>query len=181
MISLRSTITQKVLGYMFLNPSVRHHVSELARVLSVDGKNLHRKLVELEQHGLLKSEFSGKQRYFFLNDRFPLLKEYRSISRKSFGLQHRIAARLREVEGVEAAYIFGSYARDVMDEASDIDLLVVGDHSPRDLSRVLLPVQRENGRVINPINMTQQELKCRRRRRDPLLRSIFGAGNLQIV
>ncbi len=79
MISLKSKITQLVLNYFFLNPQAKKYTNELARLFQVDPKNLDRKLKELEKEGLLKSEFLGKQRYFFINSRYPLLKEYKKI------------------------------------------------------------------------------------------------------
>ena len=83
MISLRSKVTIKILNYFFINPDARHYINELARILNLDPKNVDTKLKELEKEGLLKSEFSGKQRYFYLSKKYPLLKEYRQIVRYS--------------------------------------------------------------------------------------------------
>src|SRR3989344_3964391 len=103
MISLRSELVRKLLEYFFLNPDERHYVNELARMLSIDPKNLHTKLVALEREGLFESEFLGKQRYFFLKKNYPLLKEYQSIVFKS-SFEKRFRAALQSVSGISTAY-----------------------------------------------------------------------------
>ena len=52
MIPLRSKVSRKILSYYFLNPSKRHYINELARLLELDPKNLHSKLVEFERLGI---------------------------------------------------------------------------------------------------------------------------------
>lgn len=56
----------------------------------MDPKNTDTKLKELEKAGLLKSEFSGKQRYFYLSKEFPLLEEYKKIVLKTAGIESEL-------------------------------------------------------------------------------------------
>lgn len=180
MISLRSKITQKALEYFFLNPHARLYVQELARVLHVDPKNLHRKLLELEEGGVLKSEFSGKQRYFFINRLHPLLKEYRNIILKTI-LESRLRSLLSSVAGIKEVYIFGSYAGNKMNAASDIDILAVGNHSSVSLQRALHTLQKEIGREINAVSMGQKEFAKKKKKGDPFIKNIFSGKYLQLL
>lgn len=93
MISLKSQIILKILTYYFLNPAASHYVNELARILQADPKNLHRKLNELEQEGILKSEFQGKQRHFFLNKHSRIAKIYKDLFSQTFGLTQQSQTR----------------------------------------------------------------------------------------
>ena len=79
MISLRSKITKKVLNLFFLNEKEKFYINELAGKIKEDPANVHKKLLELKKEGILSDEFSGKERYFFLNKKFPFLKEYKKI------------------------------------------------------------------------------------------------------
>ena len=72
MISLRSDIVQKVLGYFFLQQGAENYGNDLARVLHLESGNLTRKLLVLEKEGLLKSRWQGKQRYYSLNAGFDI-------------------------------------------------------------------------------------------------------------
>ena len=128
MLSLRSKIVQSVLGYFMLHEEAELYVNEMARRFSLDDGNLARKLKELEQEGILKSRLRGKERYYSLNESFPLLKEYKKIILKTVGFEEILNNALKHLKGIEKAYLFGSYAEDKMDVSSDIDLVVVGKH-----------------------------------------------------
>lgn len=174
-LSLRSKITIKLLGYFFLNPYSRHYVNELARMFQVDPKNLYRKLRELEDGGILKSDFRGNERYFSLNSRFPLLKEYRAIFLKTVGLEEKLHRILSGLDGVKHAYIFGSYARDRLDASSDIDILVIGEHSSLALQKKVSLLQKEIGREINVVNLSSREFAKKKKTKDSFLRDIFSS------
>lgn len=180
MISIRSKITRKILEYFFLNPHARHYVNELARMFSVDPKNLHKKLEALEREGLLLSEFSGKQRYFSLREHYPLLKEYRAIIFKT-SLERRLKDILLRIPGVASAYLFGSYVRGNMDAASDIDMLVVGNHSIAALQKELNVLQKETGREINAVQMSEKEFLKKRKKGNPFLVRILKKEHIQLV
>jgi predicted nucleotidyltransferase len=181
MISTHSKITQRVLIYFFANENARCYVNELSRLLDADPKNLYRKLIELEEQGLLQSEFSGKQRYFSLNKGFPLLQEYRAITQKSFGLPKQLASMIKLTKGTSAAYIFGSCAKNTMDETSDIDLLVVGNHSPREIAKSLKGIEKQIGRIVNVVNISKNELNRRKKDKDPFVMNVFSEKHIKIV
>jgi predicted nucleotidyltransferase len=170
---IRSKVTKKILNYFFLNPQARHYINELAKILSLDPKNVDRKLKELEAQGLLKSEFSGKQRYFWLNSDFPLLSEYGQIVLKTYGLEESLARLMQTDEDIEAAYIFGSYVSEGMDKFSDIDLLIVGRQSSLAVYKKLELIQSDSGRDINVVNLTPAEFERKQKNGDALIKNIF--------
>ena len=152
MISLRSKITSKILGYYFINKNESHYVNELAKILVVDPGNLFRKLKELEKEGLFFSEMRGNQRYFGLNKKYPLLSEYKNIYESKFGLPEILGVELKKVAGLQEAYIFGSYAKGDFSSDSDIDLLLVGSHDYSKISGIVAPLERRFRREINICN-----------------------------
>jgi len=170
---IRSKVTKKILNYFFLNPQARHYINELAKLLSLDPKNVDRKLKELEEQGLLKSEFSGKQRYFELNLVFPLLNEYKQIVLKTYGLEESLARLMMASDDIIEAYVFGSYVSAGMDKFSDIDLLIIGHHSSLDIYKKLEPIQADSRRSINVVNFTPEEFKRRQTSGDDLVKNIF--------
>jgi len=157
MISFKSKVTIKILDYFFLSQDAEHYVNELAKILDLDPKNLHRKLEELEKEGLFKSEFRGQQRYFSLNKDFGLFEHYRQIFLKTFGLENKLREIVQSVSGIKKAYIFGSYASDKMDSSSDVDILAIGNHSILDLQKKIGKLQRELRREFNVVNMDETE------------------------
>ena len=171
MFSLKSKITRSVLGYFMLHEKAELYVNEMARRFSLDDGNLARKLKELEQEGILKSRLRGKERYYSLNSSFPLLKEYKRIILKTVGFEGTLSNALKQLKGVEKAYIFGSYAEDKMDVASDVDLIVVGNHSTVELQKKISEVQKSVDREINVISMGSYEYQ-KKMKRDPFLKSV---------
>lgn len=181
MISLRSQITKTLLNYFFINPASRVYVNEISRNLKIDKRNLVRKLKELEKEGILKSENRGNLKLYSTNRNYPLYREYRKIVLKTIGFEDRLKKILDKIEEVKEAYIYGSYAKDKMDTHSDIDLLVIGEHSVVSLQGKLNKLQQEIGREINVVNLDEGELKKRIKRRDPFIREILKAKHIRII
>ena len=171
MLSLRSKITQKILNYFMLKPGQENYVNDLARILNLESGNLTRKLLELEKEGILKNRWQGSQRYYSLNKDFPLLKEYKNIILKTVGFEQMLKTALKKIPGIKKAVVFGSYAQNQMDSHSDIDLLVVGNHSTVELHRSITPVQKMVHRDINIISMSTQEYS-NKKKNDSWLQSI---------
>ena len=180
MISLKSEVTQKVLNYFFLNPQETLYVNELARKLSLDKRNLVKKIRELEKEGLLVSRHRGNLKLYSLNKRFSLLKEYKNIILKTVGFEKKLKGMLKDTPGTENAYIYGSYARNKMDAHSDIDLLVIGNHSIIPIQKKINRVQKELGREINVVNMSTDDFKDRRKKRDPFIMDILKKPHIEV-
>lgn len=180
MLNLRSKITQAVLGYFMLHEGAEFYVHEMARRLSLDQKNLDRKLKELEKEGIFKSERRGKERYYSLNPSFPLFGEYKKIILKTVGLEHVLKEALQRVKGLKQAYLFGSYAKDQMDAASDIDLLAVGNHNTLELQKKISEIQKSMGREINVMSLGSTEYE-RKQKSDPFIKSVHRGKKIQIL
>lgn len=180
MLSLRSKITQKVLEYFFLHETNTLYLNEMSRRLGVDRGNLTKKLQELEKDGILKSEWKGHQRYYSLNRAFSLLKEYKKIILKTVGFEQKLRKALQSVPGVKRAILFGSYASDSMDVSSDIDLLLVGNHSVFEAQKKISAFQKTIDREINVISMSEGEYQVRSKS-DLLLKSIQRKPSIPIL
>lgn len=180
MISFKSKVTIKILDYFFLNQDAENYVNELAKILDLDPKNLHRKLGELEREGLFKSEFRGKERYFSLVKDFNLFEHYRQIFLKTFGLENKLKQVVGSVSGIKKAYIFGSYASDKMDSSSDVDILAIGSHSVLDLQKKISKLQRELRREFNVVNMGEAEFN-KKKTGDQFIKNIFNNKVIELL
>jgi len=181
MISLRSKITQKILNLLFLNENESFYVNELAKLLKEDPSNIYKKLIQLKDEGILTDEFRGKERYFFLNKKYPFLKEYKKIILKGLGFEKILKEKLKNLKRIESVYIFGSYVKSRLSLESDIDLLIIGDFETLKLQKILLEVQRLTGREINSVELTKKEFEKRKKEKDPFLRDIFSKKYIKIL
>jgi len=181
MISLRSKTAQKILTVFFLNEKERFYVNELAKMVNEDPSNVHKKLVQLKNEGVILDEFQGKERFFFLNKKYLFLKEYKKIILKEAGFENLLRESLKQIRGIKKAYLFGSYAKNKLSKQSDIDLLVIGEFDTIILQRKILEIQKNIGREINPIEMSVKEFDKRMMARDQFLQNIFSEKHIKIV
>jgi predicted nucleotidyltransferase len=173
MLDLRSKARRRLLAYFFTNPHARLHVRDLAARLDLDPSNLSKELKRLERVGLFQSEVSGRQKYFQLNQRYPLLPEVRGIVLKTIGAAPSIAQALKKIAGIREACLYGSFARGLQDAASDIDLLIIGAPREQLLAQAVRKLERRLGREINYTVLTPKEFESRRARKDAFLESVW--------
>ena len=173
LLELRSKARRKLLAYYFTNPVARHHLRELAGRLEVDPSNLSKELGRLEREGLFRAEVSGRQKYFQLNRAYPLFKEVRSIVAKTIGAVPLIAESLKKINGIDEAYLYGSFARGRQDAVSDIDVLVIGTPRGKVLAAAVRKLERQIGREINYTVLAVKEFKSRRSRKNAFLASAW--------
>ena len=181
MIQMRSKITKEILNHFFLNPEESLYVNEMGRRLGLDKRNLVKKLKCLEDEGILVSETRGNQKLYSINADYPLYEEYRKIVFKTIGIENKVKGIIKKMDGVEKAYLFGSYASDKMEMHSDIDLLIVGNHKILDLQKYITKLQKETGRVVNVVNMDKKEFVRRKNGKDPFIETVFREKHIEVV
>jgi len=181
MISLKSKVTGKVLNYFFLNSGSSLYVNELSEKLSLDKRNLVKKLKELENEGLLKSESRGNLKLYSGNEKYPLYNEYKRIILKTLGFEKKLTDLLKDLKDIKTVYIYGSYAEDRLSVHSDIDLLVVGNHKIVSLQKKINSLQKEIDREINIVNMDESDFNKRKKTGDPFLMGILKNKHIEIA
>ncbi len=181
MFEIKSKVAEKLLGYYSLNPTARHYINELARILKVDPANLDKQLKKLEIEGLFSSQVQGNLKYFFLNRSYPLFEEFKKTYAFKYGVERKISQSLKNLKGLEDGYIFGSYAKNNFNSQSDIDILLIGDHSSLEAKRKLAKLENEFSRELNVIDMTQQELSKRKRQKDEFVENLFKNKMIKII
>lgn len=172
MILIKSKLSQKILTYFFTNPEGNFYVRELARLLNEDVSNLAKELIKLEKEGIFESEIRGKTKYYHLNKNYPLYKQLKEIIFKTTGIEGGIKKELAKLKKINQAFLFGSFAMGEADSQSDIDLLIIGDPDPEQLSDKISKLEDRFSREINYIVMTEEELR-KKKNKEPFLIDIF--------
>lgn len=181
MISLRSELTKKLLNYFFINPWEKLYVNEISRKFNLDKRNLVKKIKELEQEGILKSESRGNLKLYSIDKGYRLYSEYKNIILKTFGLGDKLRKIIQSTPGIKEAYIYGSYALGKMGAHSDIDLLIVGNHNILQLQRKLNQLQKETDREINVVNMDNKEYENRIKKKDSFIKEILNKKHIKLT
>jgi predicted nucleotidyltransferase len=181
MISLRSRLRRKALTYFYLNRSARVYVRQLASALDVDSTNLSRELARLEEEGLLRSEIEGRQRYYSVNPQYPYLKAVLSLLQGTVGIAPTLRDTLRRVEGIEQAYLYGSFAKNEEDAASDIDLLIIGQPDAATLALKVAGLEKVLNRDVGYTVLKRQELKKKVSSDDPFFSDLWHGKRVEII
>jgi predicted nucleotidyltransferase len=181
MISLRSSLRRSLLTYLFSNRSARFYVRQMAERLGVDATNLSRELARLEHDGFLRSEVEGRQLYYSIDPEYPLLKPLFAMLASSVGVTPVLKKAMREIAGIESAYIYGSFAKNENDAASDIDVLIIGEPDESAVASALRTHEKLLHREINYIVLSQQELRNKLKSRDPFVTDIWSGKRVTLV
>ncbi len=139
----------------------------------LDPSNLSKELGRLEREDLFRSEVSGRQKYFQLNREYSLFDEVRKIVTKTIGAARLITQTLKRIEGIDEAYLYGSFASNQQDSASDIDVLIIGTPREEILAQVMRRLERQLGRELNYTFLTPKEFESRRVRKDAFLENVW--------
>jgi DNA-binding transcriptional ArsR family regulator len=130
-------------------------VGELAKRASVAQATASREVARLASHGLVRTRNLGRNTLVTANWDLPWAKELRSILVQTVGILGRLGAALSGVNGVEEAFVFGSWAARYLGEPGtppkDVDVLVVGEASLRSIRQACGEVERQLHVEVNPI------------------------------
>lgn len=181
--ALFSDSQARVFRWLFGQPERKFHLSELRRLTGLGSASLQRELNRLSDAGLLRSDRVGNLRRFQANAQSPVYAELVGLTRKTLGVQPMLReALLPLAPDLQAAWIYGSVAKQTDTAQSDIDVMLVGRNLL--LGRVLkllLPLETELGRKINPTCFTPAEFKRRRARPDSFVNRVLAQPHLPLT
>ena len=164
----------EVLKLFFLRSSGRHYMREISSLTDQPVRAIQRELARLEDADLLISSVDGNRKYFTANRQSPVFFELRALMVKTAGIGDQLKKILQEQsDTIQVAFIFGSFARGLETAASDIDIMVIGVITSRELSRLLKPLKEEIDREMNPVTIRVHEFQENVKKGDSFTQSIL--------
>jgi predicted nucleotidyltransferase len=132
-------------------------LSELARRTGTSMGGVHKEVERLERSGLLVSKTSGRSRLVEPDRSSPLYTDLRGLLTKSMGPGSLLRDALSAIDGIQEAFIFGSWADPDQMAPQDIDLMVIGDPDLGEVYAAVSGVEAEVGRPINVVLRSRDE------------------------
>lgn len=161
--ALFSGTKQRVLGLLFGQPSRSFYASELIQLVGSGSGAVQRELANLVQSGLVTVRPIGNQKHFQANPASPIFAELCGIVQKTTGLADPLRDALQPLAGrIDAAFVYGSVAKQADTAASDIDLMILSDDlTYGDVFGALEAASVTLGRPVNPTLLNRAELAKR--------------------
>jgi predicted nucleotidyltransferase len=158
--ALFTKVQQRVLGALFGNPERSFYANELIGLAESGTGAVQRELARLEAVGLVTTTRIGNQKHYRANKDAPVFDELRSLVVKTFGLADVLRTALMPVAAsIQAAFIYGSIAKNEDKANSDIDLMVISNTLEyADLFAALELATRQLGRKISPTVYSSEEV-----------------------
>jgi predicted nucleotidyltransferase len=144
-------------------------------MLGYSAAGIRRELLKFLEDGLLNTVCVGNTVQYSLNIQHPLHEELKSIISKTVGVEGSLRAVLSSIDGIEIAFVYGSFAKHREKPTSDIDLMVIGHPDMSALNKAIQGLETKLSREINHTVYSPDEYRSRKRDKsgfiDDLLRS----------
>lgn len=171
----------KLLTLFLLNPGKRFYVREVERLTGENINSIRRELQNLEAIGLLKSEREGNLRYYSVDQEMSIYSELRDIFLKTEGAAELLGQGITSLEDIQAAFIYGSFARGEAGPSSDIDIIVIGTVDEDALIMTVRETEKRLKREINYVLLTPEEFRSRKRKKDPFITNVLKEERIMLV
>lgn len=110
------------------------------------------------------------------------LVDAREIRQLGVPMERRIERALSNVrERIEQAFVFGSRARREQSGESDVDLMIIGDTSLKDLTPSLKRIEQELGCQVNAVIYSPHEWQERIRESNPFVKEVSRGKKLFVI
>lgn len=156
------------------------HGRELERQSGLADATVRQELKKLSRLGVVQARQDGNRTYYHANVAHPLYPDIRNLVLKTSGLTEVLGEALGEAD-IEVAFVFGSIASGTATASSDIDLMVIGPITLRQLGKRLSGVATKLGREINPHVLPRAEFTRRQQARDHFLSTVLAAPKLFVI
>ena len=153
MFQIKNNIQIKILSKLIYK---KYYLRELSSELDEIPSTIFRNLNILQKEKIIDSYVEGKNKYFYIPKRITSMYIIKSIQNfKTLSFFEKHISKISLIEEImkittksESVVIFGSYAKGIEKNISDLDLLIIDDDSK--LKEKLLDVEEKHSIEINP-------------------------------
>lgn len=148
---IKSKTRSSILEIFFNEPDKEFYLRQLESLTGYSVGNIRREMIKLEKSGLFLSRTLGKIKLYRSNTLHPLYNEIKNIVSKTIGIEGKLKALIKKHKVIKFAFLYGSFAKGSGKELSDIDIMIIGNVKPKDITSSMYKYQSEIQREINSI------------------------------
>jgi DNA-binding transcriptional ArsR family regulator len=153
---LRSQQQGDILALILGDPERELSLTEIARLTGAPQPSVHREVERAQRTGIVTSRKIGNTRLVRADVNSPYYAGLADVLTRAFGIPAVLTRALAQVSGIDAAYVYGSWAARHAGQSGkrpvgDIDLLVLGQPDRDELYTALAEAE---GRLGRPVQAT---------------------------
>jgi DNA-binding transcriptional ArsR family regulator len=153
---LRSQQQGEILALVLGDPDLELSLTEIAARTGTPHASVHREIERAERAGLVVTRRLGNTRLVQANTASPYYAGLAQVLTRAFGVPAVLAEALQPVDGIAAAYIYGSWAAQHEGQTGqrpvrDIDVLILGEP---DRDHLYAALRDAEGRLGRPVQAT---------------------------
>lgn len=156
-------VRQRVLALLYGNPDRSFFSNEVVALAQSGTGAVQRELAALSQSGLLTVTTQGNQKHYQANQAAPVFAELRGLVLKTSGVVDVLRSALAPLSSrIDAAFVYGSVAKQQDTAQSDVDVLIVSSSlGYADVFGALEGAAGSLGRKVNPTLYTPADFAKR--------------------
>ncbi|MGC1207538.1 MAG: helix-turn-helix domain-containing protein [Ornithinimicrobium sp.] len=136
-------------------------ITDLAARAGLAYPTVHREVARLLDAGILSERQVGRTRLIRANDESAMVGPLREILRVATGPVVMLAEELGRVDGIESAFVYGSFAARMLGDAGpaprDIDVMVLGKPDVDAVYEACTRIEAAVHRSVDPTILTPEE------------------------
>lgn len=177
----RSRLQGELLALVLVEPSRQWTIDELAERTGEPYQTVATEIRRLQEAELITASTVGRTKLLSANEASPYLRPLTQLAIMSFGPPLVLSEEFATVEGIEAIYIYGSWAARYEGEPGlapfDIDVLVLGRP---DRDEVFDAAQRAQQRLGREVNVTMRTRKQWENASDSFTRNVRSSPMVEV-
>ena len=171
----------KLINILFYNPQEIYYVRQLVRLTDEEINSVRRELANLQKSGVISSEWRGNRLYYWADKQSSLFFNLLTIANQSSGLGLKLQNKNETLGTIKLVFYSNKFITGDKRTADDIDLVIVGDVSLREIDSFIKQEQEVRGYEINYMVMGKGEFRLRRQKRDQFIVDFFLGNPIVII
>ncbi len=152
-----SPVLVDVLCLFLMHPEEEVYQRSLAEKTGYSLAQVQYALERIEQAGLVRKKKNGNRLYYRAERSHPAFEDLKRAFLKTVALGDVIREALKPLENkIQFAFVYGSIAIGQDRPDSDLDLLLIGGVSLKDIANTMADLSEKLKREVNPVNYTPE-------------------------
>lgn len=163
----------KLINILFYCPQEIYYVRQLVRLTNEEINSVRRELTNLKKSGIVSSEWRGNRLYYNADSQSPLFYDLLLIANQNSGLGLKLQSKNETLGTIKFVFYNYKFVIGSKRNPDDIDLIIVGDVSLREIDSLIKQEEKTRGHEINYMVMGKGEFLLRRQKRDQFIVDFF--------